>query len=227
VARFDEIIPPGSEGKVYASVDIAHSKGQIQKQIQLTTNDPQRTDAVLYIKGVIKSYVDVKPNDQVRFTVRKGETESQNLTLVPESGRQVQFGDPIVDSKYLEVTKQQGDSYMITVALKPDTPIGTQKAVITVPAESLPSKKVEIPVIAVVRGPITVLPAVVSFNIRTYPEQVATKTAESEVLQDANVSSVAIDTVKPDAPLRVIEQKDDWYHVITPANKIGWIQKSE
>ncbi len=225
MTRFDKVIPPGSEGKVYATVDVAHAKGPIQKQITLATNDPQRPEAVLYIKAVIKSYVDIMPTDQVRFTVTRGEDATQNVTLVPENGRKIEFGEPSVNSDYFDVKKQPGDAYELKVSLKPTTPIGTQQAVVTVPASGLPDKKVDIPIIAVVRGPITVLPAVVSFTIRTFPEEVAAR-ALAEVRQDAGDQSVAVGTVDAGAAMRVIEQNPAWYHVITPSNKIGWIAKS-
>ena len=102
MTNFDKVIPPGSEGKINASVDISHATGAIQKSIQVETNDPQTPNTTLVIKAAIKSYVTAVP-DQLRFQLKKGETQSQEVKLTTAYEKPITLSNPTVDSDMFEV----------------------------------------------------------------------------------------------------------------------------
>ena len=224
MTNFDKVIPPGSEGKVNATVDIAHSKGAIQKQIQLETDDPDSSQRTLFIKAMIKTYLDIQPTEQITFRISKGQAESQDLTLTPAAGQTIKLHDAVVNSSFFDVKlTARGDAYSLNVSVKPDVPVGSQQAVIKI-QEDGPEKEVSIPIFALVQGPISVAPPAISFDIQNYPLSVAPSVA-SDVRKDPGVDSVVVDHMAAGTSLRVISQNTKWYQVITPGSKVGWISK--
>ena len=61
VASFDKVVKPGAEGKVISSVDTKTFSGPISKSILLVSNDPERPQLNLFIKAIVKPFVDVLP----------------------------------------------------------------------------------------------------------------------------------------------------------------------
>jgi len=232
VTRFDRVIPPGSEGKVFASIDISHVKGAIQKHVEIETSDPVRSKATLYVKANVKTYIDIAPEEQVRFTVMKGEANTQELTITPNA--KVQLHDASVDSNLFAVKLTPPDAkgnLRLSVTVKNTAAIGTQQATVRLAVDGIPTKEITIPVFAIVRGPISVNPQVVSFVLRTFPEEVNAESAV-ELRKEAIVDAAPFATVPKDTKLRVLGQKEEWYRVIysdpksAQKNQLGWVKKA-
>ena len=107
MTRFDKFIPPGSEGKVYASVDISHIKGAVQKSIDVMTNDANRPNVTLVIKASVKTLVDFAPEEQVRFNVTKGTLGTQELIVSADPS--VKLMSPVTDSDMIAVKMADDD----------------------------------------------------------------------------------------------------------------------
>src|SRR5437867_2287483 len=84
VASFDKIIKPGAEGKIQSSVDTKSFSGPISKSVLVVSNDPERPQMNLFIKAMVKPFVDVLPQAFVRFSVIKGDSAAQEVILVSE-----------------------------------------------------------------------------------------------------------------------------------------------
>ena len=229
MTNFDKVIPPGSEGKVTASVDLAHAKGPIEKNVEITTNDPDHPTMKLFLKANVKTYVDVQPTDMVRFTVEKGQEQTQELTLTPTYDKPVKLHDATVDSEVYEVKLTPADAqetkYKLNITIKKTAPIGMQRATISIPADGIPTKVLPLQVMAVVRGAIAAMPQNVTFAIHTYPDEV-TSTAAVSVRQQANPTGAVVTQLPAGSPVKVIAQQNDWYQVLIPENKIGWVNKT-
>ena len=232
MTRFDRVIPPGSEGKVFASIDVAHVKGPIQKHVEIETDDPGRPKVTLFVKANVKTYVDITPEEQIRFMVMKGETGKEQLTLTPNS--QIKLHDATVDSTLFDVKLAPPDSngnLRLTVSVKNTAEIGTQQSTIHIAADGIPAKEITIPVFATVRGPISVNPQVVSFVIRTFPEEVQGET-EVDLRKEADEKAAAVVKIPKGTVLRVLGQNDDWYRVVysdpesAQKNQLGWVKKA-
>jgi uncharacterized protein YgiM (DUF1202 family) len=76
---------------------------------------------------------------------------------------------------------------------------------------------VEVPITAIVRGPITAKPSLVSLQIKRFPEEV-TNANPVNMRQQPDLSSPVVMKVSPGNHLRVIAQREGWYQVITEAN---------
>jgi hypothetical protein len=84
VSSFDKLVKPGADGKVKASVDTKSFSGPISKSVLVVSNDPERPQMNLFVKAVVKPFVDVAPQQYVRFSVVKGDAASQDVVLISE-----------------------------------------------------------------------------------------------------------------------------------------------
>src|SRR5262249_18628895 len=73
VASFDKTIKPGQSGKITAAIDTKNFNGPITKSVTVVSNDPQTPQLALTIKAVVKPYVEVAPQEFVRFSAIKGD----------------------------------------------------------------------------------------------------------------------------------------------------------
>ncbi len=217
---------------MFASIDVSHVKGQIQKHVEIETDDPGRPKVTLFIKANVKTYVDVIPEEQIRFMVMKGEGGTQQLTLTPNA--KIKLHDATVDSSLFDVKMTPPDSngnVRLSVSLKNTAEIGTQQSTLHIGVDGIPVKEITIPVFATVRGPISVNPQVVSFVIRTFPEEVHGD-AEVPLRKEADEKAAPVVTVPKGSTLRVLGQKDGWYRVVysdeksRQKNQLGWVKKA-
>jgi hypothetical protein len=220
ITEYDRKIAPNSTGKVNATVDISHFKGNIEKGIDIETNDPTQAKARLAVKANVKTLIDVKP-ERVTFTLNKGEEKKQELTLLPTYETPIQIKSATVDKDYFTVDLTQPDSssqiteYKLSVAIKNTAPIGTQAGLVLLNLQGAPVPTVEIPVTAIVRGSISAKPSLVSLQIKRFPEEV-TNSNLINMRQQPDLSSPVVMTLDPGGHLRVIAQREGWYQVITP-----------
>jgi Bacterial SH3 domain len=235
VTKFDKVIPPGSVGKIYASVDISHYKGPVQKHVAIKSNDPTRPDLKVFIKARVKSLIDVEPEEQVRFVVNKGSLQTQDVFLVPQPSIKIQ--KPIVNSDFINATLSPaaGGRQKLTVELKRSNVIGTFATDIKVPLEG-PIKEITIPVGITVRGPLQVTPPIVSFQLIRHPEEVVVANT-TDIRQAPDPKSPVVEKVNAGRKLEVLSESNGWYQVLTfeetkssqdepPLRKIGWLKSS-
>ncbi|MCI0414665.1 DUF1573 domain-containing protein [bacterium] len=241
VTRYDKVIAPGSEGKIYATVDISHFNGPIQKGVDIRTNDPKRPDTKLTIKATVKSLIETQPDETMRFIVSKGELKTQEMLLTPDPS--VKILKPVVDSNMITatLTPQKDRVQKLTVDVKRTDTIGTHSTEVKILTEG-PIKEMSIPVVIVVRGPLQVSPSAVSFHVKGYPEEVAVNYTV-DVKQSPEPEALVVEKVEAGRKLKVLNESEGWYQVITfeapavkgakpnspksvPFRKIGWIKTS-
>lgn len=239
---FTKVIPPGSEGKITASVNLSHGKGPIEKYVTVTTNDPSHAQFKLTLKANLKDYVDIAPTDQVRFNVSRGETSTQELTLTPGYRDPIHLKNPVSSSDALEATltpsgpdNNKEQQYKLKLLLKDSLKVGNQNMTVQVTAEGSPVPQISIPVFVVVKGPIAINPPMITFVLKSFPEEVAT-TGPTDMKQQSDVTSPSAVRLPAGAALRVINQTPEWYQVITQpstdealakiANRVGWVLKN-
>jgi uncharacterized protein YgiM (DUF1202 family) len=243
VTSFDKVIPPGSEGKVHARVDISHASGILQKSITVDTNDPEKSRTVLNVRASVKQYV-TSTMDIVRFQGEKGQDFSQELTLTTAYEKPITLSNARVDAKdpddfMVELTPvdkgpEDGQkSYKLKVTLRADAAVGDHRGTIRIDAAGSPQDIVEIPIYAHILGPITAQPPVVTFHSRTFPDTVVT-TENVNIRELPNTSSNIIMKTEKGRVLEVTMQNAEWYQVVatedrqsktTTRRNMGWINK--
>lgn len=112
-ADFTKEIPPGGEGKISIKFDTSGYGGKTpDKTIAVTTNDPDRPNIELRIKGVVESFADVS-KDKVTFRGKPGDNLSEIITITPKDK---------FPFKILEVTSAYGQH--MTTKLETETKDG-------------------------------------------------------------------------------------------------------
>ena len=241
MTKFDKVIPPGSEGTIYATVDISHYNGPIQKSVDIKSNDPKRPDTRVTIKATVKSLIQIQPAEQIRFKVSKGEVKTQEVVLIPDPS--VKILNSSVDSNMItaRLTPQKDGAQKLTVELKRAEVIGTHSTEIKIATEG-PIKEMGIPVVIVVRGPLQVSPPVVNFQVIGHPEEVIVNYTV-DIKQAPDPGALVIEKVEAGRKLKVLSEQEGWYQVVTfekpaqkgakpsspksvPLRKIGWVKTS-
>jgi len=174
VASFDKIIKPGGEGKIQSSVDTKSFSGPISKSVLVVSNDPDRPQVNLFIKALVKPYVDVLPQAFVRFSVIKGDNAGQDVLLVSEEKgfrpTIAETSQPYVKAEILpagdkdKIPGRAGDQYKVRINVLPDAPEGLLNAPIRVATGVSQQPTIEIPVSGIVRPRVSVTPVTVNFG---------------------------------------------------------------
>ncbi len=191
MASFDEAIPPGQVGKVTAAVKTENYRGQVEKSITVTTDDPTKSTVQLRIKANVVGSVVVLPRAGLAFPagmnwdysgrllVRKDETEKGELkisdvtTSAPwliAKARKAEDNEPAAEGA---PAAQPGD-WILDVSVAEDAP--KSQAGHTVKFKSgLPREpEVTIPVSVVLQNAIRVTPTPLYIPPPTDPAKEAT-----------------------------------------------------
>jgi hypothetical protein len=174
VASFDRVIKPGAEGKIHSSVDTKSFSGPISKSIVVHSNDPERPQLNLFIKAMVKPFVDVLPQAFVRFSVIKGDSAGQDVVLLSEEKgfrpTIAETSQPYVKAEVLpagdkdKIPGRSGDQYKVRISVMPDAPEGLLNAPIRVATGVAQQPTIEIPVSGIVRPRVSVTPVTVNFG---------------------------------------------------------------
>ncbi|MGH9369140.1 MAG: DUF1573 domain-containing protein, partial [Thermoanaerobaculia bacterium] len=200
VASFDKLIKPGSEGKLTSSVDTKNFSGPISKSILLVSNDPERPQLNLFIKAIVKPFVDVMPTGYVRFSVVKGDSAAQDVVLVSEEKTFkpmiAETAQPYVKAELIpagekdKIAGRPGDQYKLRVSVTAEAPEGLLNAPIRITTGVPQQPTVEIPVSGYVRSRVSVTPALVNFGNFTAGK-------------DAITRNIIVTNNKPNTPIKV------------------------
>jgi hypothetical protein len=174
VASFDKTIKPGQTGKISASVDTKNFSGPITKTVSVVSNDPEQPQVNLTIKAIVKPFVEVEPQQFIRFSAVKGDTAENSLILVSaEKGFHPTVGDmaqPYVKAEVLpagekeKIAGRQGDQYRLHVSLLSSAPEGLLNVPIKIKTGVEKQPELDVPVSGIVRARVAVTPAVVQFG---------------------------------------------------------------
>jgi hypothetical protein len=201
VASFDRVIKPGAEGKIQSSVDTKSFSGPISKSVLVVSNDPDRPQMNLFIKAMVKPFVDVLPQAFVRFSVIKGDNGSQNVILISEEKgfrpTIAETSQPYVKAEILpagdkdKVPGRPGEQYKVHINVMPDAPEGLLNAPIRIATGVTQQPTVEIPVSGIVRPRVSVTPVTVNFGNFTAGKDTITR-------------NIIVTNNKPGQPVKVM-----------------------
>lgn len=174
VASFDKVIKAGDEGKVVSHVDTKTFSGPISKSILLVSNDPDRPQINLFIKATVKPFVDVLPNAYVRFSVIKGDSDSQSLILLSDEKSfkpaVAEASQPYVKAEIApagekdKIPGHPGEQYRLKLTVTGDAPEGLLNAPVRITTGVSQQPQVEVPVAGIVRARVQVTPVLVNFG---------------------------------------------------------------
>jgi hypothetical protein len=174
VASFDKVIQPGKEGKVVTSVDTKSFSGPISKSVLLVSNDPERGQINLFVKAIVKPFVDVLPQPYVRVAVVKGDADSRDVILLSEEKTfkptVAESSQPYVKAEIApagekdKIPGHAGEQYRLRITVTPDAPEGLLNAPVRIATGVTQQPTIEVPVSGVVRARVSVTPVLVNFG---------------------------------------------------------------
>ena len=185
VASFDKTIKPGQSGKIVATVDTKNFSGPITKTVSVTSNDPETPQIALMIKAIVKPYVEVIPQEFVRFSAIKGDSATADVILVSaEKDFQPTPGDstqPYVKAQVAPAEEKEkiagktGSQYKVHITLEPGAPIGVLNAPVKIKTGVAKQPELELHVSGIVRDRLSVTPATIAFGNFTLGKDVISR----------------------------------------------------
>jgi hypothetical protein len=200
VSSFDKIIKPGQEGKIHSEVDTKSFSGPISKSVTVVSNDAERPQLNLFIKALVKPYVDVLPQAYVRFSMVKGDAANQDVILLSEEKgfkpTVKEVSQPYVKAEIApagdkdKVPGRTGEQYKMRINVSEQAPDGLLNAPIVIATGVAQQPTIEIPVSGIVRPRLSVTPVLVNFGNFTAGK-------------DAITRNVVVTNNKPGQPIKV------------------------
>ena len=125
---------PAPRARSHTSVDTKSFSGPISKSVLVVSNDPERPQMNLFVKAVVKPFVDVAPQAYVRFSVVKGDPASQDVILISEEKgfkpTVAETAQPYVKAEISpagdkdKIAGRPGEQYKLAIAVTADAPEG-------------------------------------------------------------------------------------------------------
>ena len=192
------IIPPGDSAKVAAKLSLAGRSGEVQKPINIESNDPTNPTLQLLIKGIVSTDFQISPNTMMlqkdspqalasaSVIVKSLKNEPfEILTSQSESGKLKIRWDKLPDESAYQVTANLEDRY------EP----GQYGDKITLETNHPTRKQLEVSVLVVVPAPISVAPSKL-----VLPQETSSPISRTIVLKNPPNSPLTIDKIETPYP---------------------------
>ena len=226
MASFDQAIPPGQVGKVSASMKTENQRGQVEKTITVTTDDPTRSVVTLRIKANVVGSIVMLPRPGLAFPtglnwdysgkliIRKDETEKGELAVTDVTTsapwlvvrtRKIESSEPAAEG----IPATMPGDYVLDVSVAEDAP-KTQGGFNVKFKTGLPREpEATIPVSVILQNPMRVSPSPLLISPPADPAKEATGTVTailrpglSEALKASASPEPFSVRVEPDGPRR-------------------------
>ena len=168
-----EVLQPGEKGELTFTMNTGTAKATLQKNITVTSNDPQTPSVQLTVKAEYTPLYDVTPNIMVRMDIRKGETTNTTVQIKRTDGKKldikkVEGSKPWITAKLLTAEKTENaddQTARISIEAKPDGPLGNYSESLRVFTDNPTNPAVTIFVSGRLLGDIALNPAMLYWNV--------------------------------------------------------------
>ncbi len=222
-------VPPEGTGKLPIEFHASLYPGMFIKTVSVINNDPTQPSVVLQLRGEIWKPIQVDPqvaaiyitpdsdpNTHVLINLTNNETAPIEILSTDSEGSNFQ---------YTLITNNLGWWYQIQIKPAPQLPIGTHQGKLTITTTSSNCPSVSIPVIVVMRPPLTVSPptihlpaeklaAPLSYTI-TIHNNGPTKVEITEVKSELQGIDIQIKPLDPGRTFRITVQFPEGFELPT------------
>ncbi len=196
-----DVIAPGAEGKIAVRLDTSDFTGEKLKLVRVFTSDQEDPSITLTMKGTIEPNVVIEPN-RINFDrVTRGAPQNSlvreiSITLKPETG--LEIADIKSFSKLLSVRtlEQTAQHARVAVTLASDAPVGEFRDRLIVNLRGKQESSVNVPVFALVEGPLKLTPGTISVGVLEGAEVIE----RSVKFDNTGPGAVRISSVKSSDP---------------------------
>lgn len=153
VPTYDRVIQPKQTGKIVAELNTLDLNGYVTKTLLITTNDPKRPKAGLYMITTVVSMAEILPADRVTLRVGDDGTATQELTIRLQPGETAEITSARSNMRFIvprleaqETPQGAGRVYRLTLEAQPFTPFGRSQARVTLATTSQVESEIRIAV---------------------------------------------------------------------------------
>lgn len=191
-------VPPGGESKISSRLSLVGRSGPQQKTILIESNDPDKPQFTLTLKGVAGAAINVQPAQIFLNNLPAGSKPTANVIL--SSGDGESFSIKAVESTSPQLEAQvtgieEGKAYRIDLSMREPIEAGLFRATVVVQTDHPKRPTVEVPVILVSQRELVVAPREIVFE---RPD--ADPVSRFVLLRHADGTPVEIDRVEPPTP---------------------------
>lgn len=215
VLQYDEVIEPGSIGRVEATLDTSNLSGPIAKSLTVLTNDPNNPKLNLVVKANVKVRVTAQPN-YARFMSVFGQGE-RHTTITVSSSEMRNFRIEDVQSPYpflkVEYRREpsaedvQSDTWLVEMTLASEPPVGPLADFVVIKTNHPFKPELKIPVSGFVRPVLAVSPRIADFgNVELLRSQMTSLEVRNLGGDEISLHDVQIDLQGVRGDIEAIEE---------------------
>lgn len=205
----DKNVPPGKTGEIKATFNSGSYRGNVKKNITVTSNDPNSPTYRLSISGEIIEEISAKPHN-INFgsiSINEETDKTVTITSLTEPGfniKKITSSKPFVNAS---IAEQNEAGYNINVALKGNHQIGRFSGNIHMETDSPRQPKVTIPFFGEIIGDITTYPKRIYYGTVTKGKELTQKLFVKINKDDIKISNTK---VSPDfLSTKVVEKYEE------------------
>ena len=172
MTSYDEVIPPGSEGKVSVKVNTAGRQGSFTRSVKLETNDPAKSQITLSVKMNIKKEITIRPSDKFSWDAKIDDVVSKKFFVSSIDGdfliSKVESINPDFTIQYEKLSAdrcEEKSCYEINITFSPKKAVSRYSAVITISSNSKKQPKTPLRIYGKVNGSIQYEPESITLLI--------------------------------------------------------------
>ena len=188
------IIPPGDSAKIAAKLSLAGRSGEVQKPINIESNDLTNPTLQLLIKGIVSADFQISPSTMM---LRKDSPEaSASASVIVKSLKNEQFEILTSQSKNGKLKIRwdklpDENAYQVTANLEDRYEPGQYADKITLETNHPTRKQLEISVLVLVPAPISVAPSKI-----VLPQENSSPISRTIILKNPQNNTLTIDKIE-------------------------------
>jgi len=148
-----EIFKPSEEGIIEVALKTGKYIGRQQKEVIVSSNDPDTPEVKLQVSGLVERWVAIKPEALNFGQVRKGEYPKRSLKLLqlekePLIVEKVYSEKDYFDIDWIPFQDENMKGFEVRVVLKPTIPEGVLNEVFTIYTNVKNRPRIDVPIYA-------------------------------------------------------------------------------
>jgi hypothetical protein len=147
----EKVVPPGSQCKIRAVMDTISYEGKQEETITIHFNDAAIPEAVLTMRGMIKTGIAVVPEGIYFGNVKNGQALTKRVQVLQLSQsplilKQIDTNEKYFVIKTARFREENKIGINLEITLKPDLPLGQLNEVITLHTNLKEYPRIDVPV---------------------------------------------------------------------------------
>ena len=172
MTSYDEVIPPGGEGKVSVKVNTVARQGSFTRSVKLATNDPSNSQITLSVKMDVGKEITIRPSARFSWYANIDEEVSKKFFVSSIDAdfliSKIESRNPDFKINYEKLPPNSCDEkscYEVNVTFSPRKAIARYSEIITIFSNSKKQPQTSLWITGKVKGPIQYEPESIAFLV--------------------------------------------------------------